>query len=64
MEMTQKEIDEVIACMGDEVIESIQAIEREMILDFLRSEEWKFECCEDAADAIDALIHLDFEQIH
>ena len=64
MTMTQQEIDEVLACMGDDVIESIQAMEREIILEFLRSEEWKYELCEDAADMIEQFGHYDDEEIH
>lgn len=64
MQMTQEEIDEVIACMGDEIIESIQIVEREAILEFLRSEQWKYEVCEDAADAIENLEHYEDDQIH
>lgn len=64
MTMTQQEIDEVMACMGDEVIESIQAVERDAILDFLRSEEWKYESCEDAADMIEQFGHYEDDQIH
>ena len=64
MEMTQKEIDEVIACMGDEIIESIQAIEREMILDFMRREENLYECGEDLAEMIEELGHYEDDSIH
>lgn len=64
MEMTQQEIDEIIACMGDEIIESIQAIEREMILDFMRREENLYECGEDLAEMIEELGHYEDDSIH
>lgn len=48
----------------DEVIDDIRSGEREMITDFLRSDEWKYECCEDAADEIDELGHYEDEEIH
>lgn len=64
MQMTQQEIDEVIACMGDEIIESIQTIEREMILDFMRREENLYECGEDLAEMIEELGHYEDDSIH
>jgi len=64
MTMTQQEIDEILACMGEEVIEAIQAMEREIIVEFLRCEEMKYELCEDAADLIEELGHYEDEEIH
>ena len=48
----------------DEVIDEIRASEREMIVDFLRSEEWKFELAEDCADAIEELGHYEDDEVH
>ena len=64
MDMTQEEIDEILACMGDDIIESIQIVERDAILEVLRSDEWKYECCEDAADKIEELGHYEDDSIH
>lgn len=64
MDMTQEEIDEVVACMGDEIIESIQAMEREMILEFIRREENIYECGEELALMIEELEHYDQDSIH
>lgn len=64
MDMTQEEIDEVVACMGDEIIESIQAMEREMILEFMRREENIYECGEELALMIEELEHYDQDSIH
>ena len=48
----------------DEVLDDIRSNEREIILEFLRSEEWKYECCEDAADIIEDFGHYEDEEIH
>lgn len=64
MDMTQEEIDEILAEMADEVVENIQAVEREAIIEFLRSDEWKYESCEDAADAIEEFAHYEEDSIH
>lgn len=57
-------IDAAIEELGDEVIEGLQAGERELIIEFLRSDEWKYESCEDAADALEDLAHYQDEEIH
>lgn len=58
------QIGEKYLVIPDEVIDEIRAGEREMITDFLRSEEWKYESCEDAAEVIDELGHYEDEEIH
>lgn len=55
---------ETIDALGDDVIESIRADEREMILEFIRSEEWIYECGEEIAEAIEELMHYPDEEIH
>mgnify|MGYP003352017561 CR=1 FL=1 len=48
----------------DEVIDEIRSDEREMIVDFLRTDEWKYECCEDGAAMIEELGHYEDEELH
>ena len=48
----------------DELIDEIRSGEREMIVDFLRSEEWKFELAEDCADAIEEFGHYEDDEVH
>ena len=64
MNMTQQEIDEVVACMGDDVIESIQSLEREMIVEFLRRDENLYEVGEDLANMIEELGHYEDDSVH
>ena len=50
--------------LADEVLLAIRAEERELILEFLRSEEWMYESCEDAADAIEDCQHYEEAELH
>ena len=63
-EVQEAIINAVIMELGDEVVDAIRAEERYMILDFLRSEEWMYESCEDAANAIEELYHYGEDSIH
>lgn len=57
-------IDAAIEELGDEVIECIRADERQMIIDFIRQEEWLYECGEEIAEAIEEMQHYEDEEIH
>ena len=57
-------INSAIEELGDEVIEVIRAEEREMIIEFIRQEEWLYECGEQIADALEELEHYPGEEIH
>jgi hypothetical protein len=50
--------------LGDEVIDAIRADEREMILEFIRSDEWIYEVGEDIANALEELQHYSEEEVH
>ena len=57
-------INATIEGLGDEVIDVIRAEEREMIIEFIRQEEWLYECGEQIADALEELEHYPGEEIH
>lgn len=57
-------INQTIEELGDEVIEAIRADERQMIIDFIRQEEWLYECGEEIAEAIEEMQHYEDEEIH
>ena len=57
-------INAAIEGLSDEVIEVIRAEEREMIIEFIRQEEWLYECGEQIADALEELEHYSGEEIH
>jgi len=58
----------IIAELGEEVVESIRADERELIIEFLRSDEWADQSCDDAANALEDCEHYegfdDYEDLH
>lgn len=51
-------------CLPDEVLNDIRMKEREMIVEFLRSDDWIYELAEDCADAIEDLEHYDIIEVH
>jgi len=57
-------IDAAIEELGDEVIDAIRADERELIIEFIRQDEWMYECGEQIADALEDCEHYDDEDIH
>ena len=57
-------INAAIEGLDDDVIEVIRAEEREMIIEFIRQEEWLYECGEQIADALEELEHYPGEEIH
>lgn len=57
-------IDAAIEELGDEVIEAIQAAEREAIIEFIRQEEWLYECGEEIANALEEYADREDEEIH
>lgn len=63
-ELSEAFINETIESLADEVVETIREDERQMIIDFIRSEEWIYECGEDIAEAIEELMHYPDEEIH
>lgn len=63
-EMHDAMIDAAIEEMGDEVVASIQAIEREMIIEFIRRDENLYECGEELATMIEELGHYEDDSIH
>lgn len=57
-------IGNTIYQLSDEIVDEIRGCEREQILEFLRSEDWKYELAEDCADAIEELEHYEDDEIH
>ena len=57
-------IDAAIEELGDEVIEAIRADERELIIEFIRQDEWLYECGEQIADALEDCEHYEDEELH
>lgn len=57
-------IGNAIYQLSDEIVDEIRECEREQILEFLRSEDWKYELAEDCADAIEELEHYEDDEIH
>ena len=57
-------IDAAIEELGDDVIDAIRSDEREQIIEFIRRDEWLYECGEQIADALEDCEHYDDEEIH
>lgn len=63
-EMRQVIVQAALDELGEEVIEAIRSDERDMIVSMLRSDEWIYESCIDAADAIEQFCHYPDEELH
>lgn len=63
-EMRQVIVQAALDELGEEVIEAIRSDERDMIVAMLRSDEWIYESCIDAADAIEQFCHYPDEELH
>lgn len=63
-EMRQVIVQAALDELGEEVIEAIRSDERDMIVAMLRSDEWIYESCIEAADAIEQLCHYPDEELH